>query len=212
MHDARSATLRPQEVEQIVKSFGAGEDLDALSLLEAVARLLPDHAGVVFCTFLGDGRGRNPKLPDLDPVGALILTGVVEPEKLTRTFDVIGVEVGDADDIEIIPIRVIEVPAQFASEVNALVKGVLEVARVGKVDQNLASAGQVEPATISIPKWEKCNFCSHSSLPSRRASGSATRVFNPPPDELPTWEHDKYVYSEHGGTLAGSQVFAILLV
>ena len=67
----------------------------------------------------------------------------------------VGVEVGEADDVEIVAVGVVEVAAEFAGEVDALVVGVLGVAHVGKVDQDLSAAGQVDPATISIPKSGK---------------------------------------------------------
>ena len=53
-----------------MEALGPREDLDALTLLEPVTRLLPDNAGVVFHALLDDGGGRNPQLPDLDPAGA----------------------------------------------------------------------------------------------------------------------------------------------
>ena len=100
-----------------MKALGPGEHLDALALLEPVARLLPDDARIVFRALLGDGSGGNPQLLDLDPAGALITGGVVEPEKLTRAFDVVVVQMGEADHIQVVAVGVVEFAAKLIGEV-----------------------------------------------------------------------------------------------
>ncbi len=103
-----------------MKPFGAGEDLDAFSLLEPVARLLPDHARVVVRPLLGDGSGRNPHFPDLDSRAALVASGVFEPEELARALHVVGIEMRETEHIQVVAIGVIEVPAHLAGEADPL--------------------------------------------------------------------------------------------
>src|SRR5262245_51767150 len=59
-----------------------GENPDAGTLLEAIARFLTDDARAVLAAVFEDRGGRNPQLPNLNAASALILEGVFQPEEV----------------------------------------------------------------------------------------------------------------------------------
>ena len=128
-----------------------------------MARLLADHAGAVVEPLLANGGRRHPQFLDLDPALALVLGGMVEPEKLRAVATVIVVEVSEADDVEVVALSGTQVGLQLGRQVDALVGRIVGFAHIGIVEEHLPAVGEIDAGAVGIA--EGMEGQSRSSLP-----------------------------------------------
>ena len=145
----------------LLEAVRTGKHPDAIPLAQAVAGFLPDHAGAVLKAVLGDGGRRDPELLDLDAARALVLGCVVEPEEVARPLAMIGVEVGEADDVEVVAIDLAEVGTDFGGEIAARVVGIVGIALVAEIDEHFALVSEVDEQAVGVAERERSNVGGH---------------------------------------------------
>jgi hypothetical protein len=136
--------------EPVFEHVGAGEDADAVTLAEPITRFLPDDARAVFHTFLANGSSGHPQFLDLDAAVALVLRSPIELEEAFAAAAVVVVEVREADHVIVVTLCGPQISLQLRRQIDALVAGIVGVARVGVVEEHLSPVREIEPGAVSI--------------------------------------------------------------
>ena len=87
----------------------------------------------------------------------------MEVEKVARTFAMVGVQVGEADHVEIVPLELAQVGPNLFGEVATQIVAVLGVALVAEVNQDFAAIGQVNSRAIGVAERKDGNQCRHKA-------------------------------------------------
>ena len=142
-------------LEELVEGIRPREDTDALALQEAMPSLGPQGPGLAGNASLEDGRGGHPQRLDLDAVADLVLGRVLEVEHLLCAVAVIGVQVGEGDDVDL-PVVTQALP-QLGLQVAAPVRGIALAVHVGEVEEGAAAILQLDEAAVGVADVEEAD-------------------------------------------------------
>lgn len=89
---------------------------------------------------------------------------MLKVEEIARAAAMVVVEMGETDDIVVVPAGCSQVRPQFSGKVDPLVVGVVVVTHIGIVDQHLLAIGEIDAGTVGISERVESQFCSHLYL------------------------------------------------
>lgn len=104
-----------------------------------------------------------------------------EPKELAEALAMVGVEMGDADGVEIVAPRLRQVAAKLRRKVATNIVGIVGAAHVGIVNKYLAPVCKIETQRVGIAEREEVDLCNHHNLHRVRGAGRrrVTRTQSP---------------------------------
>ena len=160
-----------QRLQPVHQRLGLGEHQDVASLEQAMAGFLSqEHElfGLLLPgSFLQQHRRRHPELPDLDAPVALVSRGMLQLEELGAAADVVGVGMGERNDVEVVAIDRSKVGLESFVEINLRRCLVLRLVAVAEVEKDAPPEGEHDLGGIAVADGveDDLMFAAHGALP-----------------------------------------------